>query len=206
MKDLLISFVIFFFTLFVATGLLMAIDASNKAVGNVFSGLILIYLYLFFSHLYEMIKEINLLYTLSRGSKPGSSAIRRIKGLASRKKQYQKLSDAYEHKFRDFFNSSAELLITEQNAKQEDFKKEIEKNKKEIEKNKKEIKKKKKDKDNKILELMDAKKELIKKIETSEKSKRKQIDELKKNISEEKNLYKELQNRHKLIDKWVKNR
>ena len=199
MKDLLISFVIFFFTLFVATGLLMAIDASNKAVGNVFSGLILIYLYLFFSHLYEMIKEINLLYTLSRGSKPGSSAIRRIKGLASRKKQYQKLSDTYEHKFRDLFNSSAELLITEQNAKQEDFKKEIEKNKKEI-------KKKKNDKNNKIKELEDAKKELIKKVETSEKSKRKKIDILKKDISKEKNIYKELQNRHKLIDKWVKNR
>ena len=57
-----------------------------------------------------------------------------------------------------------------------------------------------------ILELMDAKKELIKKVEASEKSKRQKIDELKKNISEEKNLFKELQSRHTLIAKWVKNR
>ena len=73
MKDLLISFVIFFFALFVATGLLTAFDASNKEAGNVIAGIILIYLYLFFGHLYEIIKERNPLYTLSRGTKPGAS-------------------------------------------------------------------------------------------------------------------------------------
>lgn len=205
MKNLFISIVIFFFVSFFLLMILLAIGAGDGVVGLVTSVLVLIYLYLFCSHLYEIIKERNPLYTLSRGTKPGS-LIRRISTLQSRKKQYQKLSDIYENKARDIFNSSAELLITEQNAKQEDLKKAIDKNKKIIEKNEIETEKKKKDKDNKILELLNTKKELIKKIETSEKSKRKKIDELKKNISEEKNLYKELQTRHKLIAKWVKNR
>ena len=155
--------------------------------------------------MYEIIKERNPLYTLSRGTKPGS-LIRRISNLPSRKKQYQKLSDIYENKARDIVSSSAELLITEQDEKLENLKKAINKNKKIIEKNEIETQKKKKDKENKILELMDAKKELIKKVEGSEKSKRKKIDELKKNISDEKNLYKDLQSRHTLIAKWVKNR
>ena len=205
MKNLFISIVIFFFVSFFLLMILLAIGAGDGVIGLVASVLTLIYLYLFCSHLYEIIKERNPLYTLSRGTKPGS-LIRRISNLPSRKKQYQKLSDIYENKARDIFNSSAELLITEQDAKQENLKKAIDKNKEIIEKNEIETQKKKKDKENKILELLNTKKELIKKIETSEKSKRKKIDELKKNISGEKNLYKELQSRHKLIAKWVKNR
>ena len=205
MKNLFISIVIFFFVSFFLLMILLAIGAGDGVVGLVTSVLVLIYLYLFCSHLYEIIKERNPLYTLSRGTKPGS-LIRRISNLPSRKEQYQKISDIYENKARDIFNSSAELLITEQDEKLENLKKAIDKNKEIIEKNEIETQKKKKDKENKILELLNTKKELIKKIETSEKSKRKKIDELKKNISEEKNLYKELQSRHKLIAKWVKNR
>ena len=110
--------------------------------------------------MYEIIKERNPLYTLSRGTKPGSF-IGRISSLASRKKQYQKLSDIYENKISEIINSSADLLITEQNSKQKDLQEAIDANKKTIEKNEIEIEKKKKDKDNLILELMDAKKEFI---------------------------------------------
>jgi len=205
MKNLFISIVIFVSVSFFLLMILVAIGASAGVVGLVTLVLALIYLYLFCSHLYEIIKERNPLYTLSRGTKPGS-LIRRISNLPSRKKQYQKLSDIYENKARDIVSSSAELLITEQDEKLENLKKAINKNKKIIEKNEIETQKKKKDKENKILELMDAKKELIKKVEGSEKSKRKKIDELKKNISDEKNLYKDLQSRHTLIAKWVKNR
>ncbi|MBT5863513.1 MAG: hypothetical protein HOH39_03885 [Gammaproteobacteria bacterium] len=205
MKNLFISIVIFVSVSFFLLMILVAIGASAGVVGLVTLVLALIYLYLFCSHLYEIIKERNPLYTLSRGTKPGS-LIRRISNLQSRKKQYQKLSDIYENKARDIVSSSAELLITEQDEKLENLKKAINKNKKIIEKNEIETQKKKKDKENKILELMDAKKELIKKVEGSEKSKRKKIDELKKNISDEKNLYKDLQSRHTLIAKWVKNR
>ena len=205
MKNLFISIVIFVSVSFFLLMILVAIGASAGVVGLVTLVLALIYLYLFCSHLYEIIKERNPLYTLSRGTKPGS-LIRRISNLPSRKKQYQKLSDIYENRARDIVSSSAELLITEQDEKLENLKKAINKNKKIIEKNEIETQKKKKDKENKILELMDAKKELIKKVEGSEKSKRKKIDELKKNISDEKNLYKDLQSRHTLIAKWVKNR
>ena len=205
MKNLFISIVIFVSVSFFLLMILVAIGASAGVVGLVTLVLALIYLYLFCSHLYEIIKERNPLYTLSRGTKPGS-LIRRISNLPSRKKQYQKLSDIYENKARDIVSSSAELLITEQDEKLENLKKAINKNKKIIEKNEIETQKKKKDKENKILELLNTKKELIKKIETSEKSKRKKIDELKKNISDEKNLYKDLQSRHTLIAKWVKNR
>jgi hypothetical protein len=205
MKNLFISIVIFVSVSFFLLMILVAIGASAGVVGLVTLVLALIYLYLFCSHLYEIIKERNPLYTLSRGTKPGS-LIRRISNLPSRKKQYQKLSDIYENKARDIVSGSAELLITEQDEKLENLKKAINKNKKIIEKNEIETQKKKKDKENKILELMDAKKELIKKVEGSEKSKRKKIDELKKNISDEKNLYKDLQSRHTLIAKWVKNR
>ncbi|MBT6733945.1 MAG: hypothetical protein HOA76_01415 [Gammaproteobacteria bacterium] len=205
MKNLFISIVIFVSVSFFLLMILVAIGASAGVVGLVTLVLALIYLYLFCSHLYEIIKERNPLYTLSRGTKPGS-LIRRISNLPSRKKQYQKLSDIYENKARDIVSSSAELLIIEQDEKLENLKKAINKNKKIIEKNEIETQKKKKDKENKILELMDAKKELIKKVEGSEKSKRKKIDELKKNISDEKNLYKDLQSRHTLIAKWVKNR
>ena len=205
MKNLFISIVIVFFTLLFLVVFFGAIGASNTTDGLIYFILLLTYFFLFCGHLYEIIKERNPLYTLSRGTKPGSF-IGRISSLASRKKQYQKLSDIYENKISEIINSSADLLITEQNSKQKDLQEAIDANKKTIEKNEIEIEKKKKDKDNLILELLDAKKELIKKIEASEESKRKKIDELKKNISEEKNLFKELQSRHTLIAKWVKNR
>lgn len=205
MKNLFISIIIFLLTLFFLTMILSAINASSTTIGGFAFLLIIIYFFLFCGHLYEMIKERDPLYILARGTEPGS-LIRRISSLASRKKQYQKFIDIYENKIKEIINSSADLLITKQSTKQKDLKKAMDSNKKIIEKNKIEIEKKKNDKDNKILELMDAKKELIKKIEGSEESKRKKIDELKKNISDEKNLYKDLQSRHTLIAKWVKNR
>jgi len=205
MKNLFISIIIFLLTLFFLTMILSAINAGSTTIGGFAFLLIIIYFFLFCGHLYEMIKERDPLYILARGTEPGS-LIRRISSLASRKKQYQKFIDIYENKIKEIINSSADLLITKQSTKQKDLKKAIDSNKKIIEKNKIEIEKKKNDKDNKILELMDAKKELIKKIEGSEESKRKKIDELKKNIADEKNLYKDLQSRHTLIAKWVKNR
>ena len=205
MKNLFISIIIFLLTLFFLTMILSAINAGSTTIGGFAFLLIIIYFFLFCGHLYEMIKERDPLYILARGTEPGS-LIRRISSLASRKKQYQKFIDIYENKIKEIINSSADLLITKQSTKQKDLKKALDSNKKIIEKNKIEIEKKKNDKDNKILELMDAKKELIKKIEGSEESKRKKIDELKKNISDEKNLYKDLQSRHTLIAKWVKNR
>ena len=205
MKNLFISIIIFLLTLFFLTMILSAINAGSTMIGGFAFLLIIIYFFLFCGHLYEMIKERDPLYILARGTEPGS-LIRRISSLASRKKQYQKFIDIYENKIKEIINSSADLLITKQSTKQKDLKKALDSNKKIIEKNKIEIEKKKNDKDNKILELMDAKKELIKKVEVSEKSKRKKIDELKQNISDEKNLYKDLQSRHTLIAKWVKNR
>lgn len=205
MKNLFISIIIFLLTLFFLTMILSAINAGSTTIGGFAFLLIIIYFFLFCGHLYEMIKERDPLYILARGTEPGS-LIRRISSLASRKKQYQKFIDIYENKIKEIINSSADLLITKHSTKQKDLKKAMDSNKKIIEKNKIEIEKKKNDKDNKILELMDAKKELIKKIEGSEESKRKKIDELKKNISDEKNLYKDLQSRHTLIAKWVKNR
>ena len=205
MKNLFISVVIVFFTVMFLVLSSVAIGANDAFVGFIVFVLLVTYFFLFCGHLYELIKERNPLYTLSRGTKPGSF-IGRISSLASRKKQYQKLSDIYENKIREIINSSADLLITEHNSKQKDLQEAIDANKKTIEKNEIEIEKQKKDKDNMILELMDAKKELIKKVEASEKSKRQKIDELKKNISEEKNLFKDLQSRHTLIAKWVKNR
>ena len=205
MKNLFISIIIFLLTLFFLTMILSAINAGSTTIGGFAFLLIIIYFFLFCGHLYEMIKERDPLYILARGIEPGS-LIRRISSLASRKKQYQKFIDIYENKIKEIINSSADLLITKQSTKQKDLKKALDSNKKIIEKNKIEIEKKKNDKDNKILELMDAKKELIKKVEVSEKSKRKKIDELKQNISDEKNLYKDLQSRHTLIAKWVKNR
>ena len=205
MKNLFISIVIVFFTVMFLVLSSVAIGAGNAFLGFIVFVLLVTYFFLFCGHLYELIKERNPLYTLSRGTKPGSF-IGRISSLASRKKQYQKLSDIYENKIREIINSSADLLITEHNSKQKDLQEAIDANKKTIEKNEIEIEKQKKDKDSMILELMDAKKELIKKVEASEKSKRQKIDELKKNISEEKNLFKDLQSRHTLIAKWVKNR
>ena len=205
MKNLFISVVIVFFTVMFLVLSSVAIGADDAFVGFIVFVLLVTYFFLFCGHLYELIKERDPLYTLSRGTKPGSF-IGRISSLASRKKQYQKLSDIYENKIREIINSSADLLITEHNSKQKDLQEAIDANKKTIEKNEIEIEKQKKDKDNMILELMDAKKELIKKVEASEKSKRQKIDELKKNISEEKNLFKDLQSRHTLIAKWVKNR
>ena len=205
MKNLFISVVIVFFTVMFLVLSSVAIGADNAFVGFIVFVLLVTYFFLFCGHLYELIKERNPLYTLSRGTKPGSF-IGRISSLASRKKQYQKLSDIYENKIREIINSSADLLITEHNSKQKELQQAIDANKKTIEKNEIEIEKQKKDKDSMILELMDAKKELIKKVEASEKSKRQKIDELKKNISEEKNLFKDLQSRHTLIAKWVKNR
>ena len=205
MKNLFISIVIVFFTVMFLVLSSVAIGAGNAFLGFIVFVLLVTYFFLFCGHLYELIKERNPLYTLSRGTKPGSF-IGRISSLASRKKQYQKLSDIYENKIREIINSSADLLITEHNSKQKELQQAIDANKKTIEKNEIEIEKQKKDKDNMILELMDAKKELIKKVEASEKSKRQKIDELKKNISEEKNLFKDLQSRHTLIAKWVKNR
>ena len=205
MKNLFISIIIFLLTLFFLTMILSAINAGSTTIGGFAFLLIIIYFFLFCGHLYEMIKERDPLYILARGTEPGS-LIRRISSLASRKKQYQKFIDIYENNIKEIINSSADLLITKQSTKQKDLKKALDSNKKIIEKNKIEIEKKKNDKDNKILELMDAKKELIKKVEVSEKSKRKKIDELKQNISDEKNLYKDLQSRHTLIAKWVKNR
>ena len=205
MKNLFISIVIVFFTVMFLVLSSVAIGADDAFVGFIVFVLLVTYFFLFCGHLYELIKERDPLYTLSRGTKPGSF-IGRISSLASRKKQYQKLSDIYENKIREIINSSADLLITEHNSKQKDLQEAIDANKKTIEKNEIEIEKQKKDKDNMILELMDAKKELIKKVEASEKSKRQKIDELKKNISEEKNLFKDLQSRHTLIAKWVKNR
>jgi len=205
MKNLFISVVIVFFTVMFLVLSSVAIGAGNAFLGFIVFVLLVTYFFLFCGHLYELIKERNPLYTLSRGTKPGSF-IGRISSLASRKKQYQKLSDIYENKIREIINSSADLLITEHNSKQKDLQEAIDANKKTIEKNEIEIEKQKKDKDSMILELMDAKKELIKKVEASEKSKRQKIDELKKNISEEKNLFKDLQSRHTLIAKWVKNR
>ena len=205
MKNLLISIIIFFLTLFFLTMILSVINAGSTTIGGFAILLIIIYFFLFCGHLYEMIKERDPLYIIARGTEPGS-LIRRISSLASRKKQYQKFIDIYENKISDIINSSADLLIAEQNTKQKNLQEAIDANKKIMEKNEIEIEKKKKDKDNLILELMDAKKELIKKVEASEESKRKKIDELKKNITEEKNLFKELQTRHTLIAKWVKNR
>ena len=205
MKNLFISVVIVFFTVMFLVLSSVAIGAGNAFLGFIVFVLLVTYFFLFCGHLYELIKERNPLYTLSRGTKPGSF-IGRISSLASRKKQYQKLSDIYENKIREIINSSADLLITEHNSKQKELQQAIDANKKTIEKNEIEIEKQKKDKDSMILELMDAKKELIKKVEASEKSKRQKIDELKKNISEEKNLFKDLQSRHTLIAKWVKNR
>ena len=205
MKNLFISIVIVFFTVMFLVLSSVAIGAGNAFLGFIVFVLLVTYFFLFCGHLYELIKERNPLYTLSRGTKPGSF-IGRISSLASRKKQYQKLSDIYENKIREIINSSADLLITEHYSKQKDLQEAIDANKKTIEKNEIEIEKQKKDKDSMILELMDAKKELIKKVEASEKSKRQKIDELKKNISEEKNLFKDLQSRHTLIAKWVKNR
>ena len=205
MKNLFISVVIVFFTVMFLVLSSVAIGADDAFVGFIVFVLLVTYFFLFCGHLYELIKERDPLYTLSRGTKPGSF-IGRISSLASRKKQYQKLSDIYENKIREIINSSADLLITEHNSKQKDLQEAIDANKKTIEKNEIEIEKQKKDKDSMILELMDAKKELIKKVEASEKSKRQKIDELKKNISEEKNLFKDLQSRHTLIAKWVKNR
>lgn len=205
MKNLIISIVIVFFTVMFLVLSSVAIGADDAFVGFIVLVLLVTYFFLFCGHLYELIKERNPLYTLSRGTKPGSF-IGRISSLASRKKQYQKILDIYENEIRELINSSVDLLITEHNSKQKDLQEAIDANKEKIEKNEIEIEKQKKDKDNMILELMDAKKELIKKVEASEKSKRQKIDELKKNISEEKNLFKELQSRHTLIAKWVKNR
>ena len=205
MKNLFISIVIVFFTVMFLVLSSVAIGADDAFVGFIVIVLLVTYFFLFCGHLYELIKERNPLYTLSRGTKPGSF-IGRISSLASRKKQYQKILDIYENEIRELINSSVDLLITEHNSKQKDLQEAIDANKEKIEKNEIEIEKQKKDKDNMILELMDAKKELIKKVEASEKSKRQKIDELKKNISEEKNLFKELQSRHTLIAKWVKNR
>lgn len=205
MKNLFISIVIVFFTVMFLVLSSVAIGADDAFVGFIVLVLLVTYFFLFCGHLYELIKERNPLYTLSRGTKPGSF-IGRISSLASRKKQYQKILDIYENEIRELINSSVDLLITEHNSKQKDLQEAIDANKEKIEKNEIEIEKQKKDKDNMILELMDAKKELIKKVEASEKSKRQKIDELKKNISEEKNLFKELQSRHTLIAKWVKNR
>lgn len=205
MKNLFISIVIVFFTVMFLVLSSVAIGADDAFVGFIVVVLLVTYFFLFCGHLYELIKERNPLYTLSRGTKPGSF-IGRISSLASRKKQYQKILDIYENEIRELINSSVDLLITEHNSKQKDLQEAIDANKEKIEKNEIEIEKQKKDKDNMILELMDAKKELIKKVEASEKSKRQKIDELKKNISEEKNLFKELQSRHTLIAKWVKNR
>lgn len=205
MKNLFISIVIVFFTVMFLVLSSVAIGADDAFVGFIVLVLLVTYFFLFCGHLYELIKERNPLYTLSRGTKPGSF-IGRISSLASRKKQYQKILDIYENEIRELINSSVDLIITEHNSKQKDLQEAIDANKEKIEKNEIEIEKQKKDKDNMILELMDAKKELIKKVEASEKSKRQKIDELKKNISEEKNLFKELQSRHTLIAKWVKNR
>ena len=205
MKNLFISIVIVFFTVMFLVLSSVAIGADDAFVGFIVVVLLVTYFFLFCGHLYELIKERNPLYTLSRGTKPGSF-IGRISSLASRKKQYQKILDIYENEIRELINSSVDLIITEHNSKQKDLQEAIDANKEKIEKNEIEIEKQKKDKDNMILELMDAKKELIKKVEASEKSKRQKIDELKKNISEEKNLFKELQSRHTLIAKWVKNR
>ena len=205
MKDLLISIVVFILVLFTSVFVLNALGASDSTVGGIAFFMFVTYFFLFLGHVREIIKEMNLLYVLSRGSKPGS-LIRKIKGLTKRKKQYKKVSSKYESKVSDLFDSTAKVLISNQDTKQNNLKEEINKNKQLIEQYEKDYETKKKDKHNKISALMSQKMELIRKIEVSENSKRKKIDALKKDISDERSIYKDLKSRHKLIAKWVKNR